>query len=156
MAKIRKENDITGSRIYIDGPIDEMTDFSIYQIDQEKEINIYFEEIGFINSLGVREWVKWISSAPQAKILLYNCPAIVIDQCNLFYNFFPANSQVMSFFVPFFSEKTGEEKKLLFTIGKDFDDMGNFNIPLLKDSQGNEMQLDVIQKKYFAFLKRKE
>jgi hypothetical protein len=59
--------------------------------------------------------------------------------------------QVDSFFVPFYSQTTGERQDFLVVRGKHFDEVA-VKVPELKDSQGNTMEADV-SANYFSFLK---
>ena len=60
----------------------------------------------------------------------------------------------MSFFVPYYSDEAGTEKTILFTHGKEYSDQGLQGAPEVKDEQGNSMEMDVVEAKYFKFLKK--
>jgi hypothetical protein len=61
---------------------------------------------------------------------------------------------VASFYVPYYSEETDERKDVLFMLGKEYTLDGNLKMPSIKDSKGNEMEIDVNQKTYFSFIKK--
>ncbi len=148
---IRQEN---GGKLEIKiiGIIDEDTDFQTCPIAEAKEIHLKLKDIKSINSCGIREWIKWLAQNPMAKTFWYECPKVIVDQINLVDGFLPPNSLVESFFVPYFNEESEEEKQMLFTRGKEFSD-SNLQSPEVKDSSGNLMEMDVIEAKYFKFLK---
>ena len=68
--------------------------------------------------------------------------------------FLPAQGRVNSFFVPFYSEESGGEKNVLFRSGQEFSDSGEIKVPSVKDDEGHEMEMDVVEAKYFKFLKK--
>lgn len=140
--------------IQLGGIIDEDMDFSLIKLDGAKSIEIDLDKIKSINSCGIREWIKWISELKNAQIYLKNCPKIIIDQINMVQGFLPPNGKVMSFYVPFFNDDYGTEKDVLFEYGKHYTEE-SVNIPDdVRDDQGNLMEIDVVESKFFKFLKR--
>ena len=67
--------------------------------------------------------------------------------------FLPDNGKVESFYVPYYCDATGAEKMVLFSEGKEFTG-ADVNPPedVKDDDTGDEMELDVIEAKYFKFL----
>ena len=43
---------------------------------------------------------------------------------------------------------------MLYNNGKEFNDLGLLQKPTVKDGQGKDMDMDVIERKYFKFLKK--
>ena len=101
-----------------------------------------------------REWIKWIGTASGAQVQYFDCPKIIVDQINMVQGFLPPQGRVESFYVPFYSDDTGSEKNVLFTFGKEYGDGGLTNIPEVKDDAGQAMEMDVVEAKYFKFLKK--
>lgn len=78
-----------------------------------------------------------------------------MNQLNLVAGFLPPKTEIESFFVPYYSEKTNEESLILFTKFLEYKSVdGNIKIsfPKVTDSQGNMMELDVLEENYFRFL----
>jgi hypothetical protein len=64
----------------------------------------------------------------------------------------PINGKVMSFYVPYFSDVTDAERNILFQYGKEFTE-GHLNLPeSIEDEEGNQMDIDVVESKYFRFI----
>jgi hypothetical protein len=81
------------------------------------------------------------------------CPKIIVDQINMVAGFLPPAAIIESFFVPYYAESSGAEKMVLFVKDKEFKD-GELHPPAsVKDDAGEEMEMDVIEAKYFKFLK---
>lgn len=140
--------------VQIVGTIDEDVDFSQFNLAGNKMIDIELTGLKSINSCGIREWIKWIGTAGDAKITFNNCPRVIVDQINMVDGFLPANGSVQSFFVPYYNDDSGAEKNVLFRYGTEFSENGVTPPESVKDDQGNEMEMDVIESKYFKFIKR--
>jgi anti-anti-sigma regulatory factor len=106
-----------------------------------------------INSVGIREWIKWTKTFPAGcKMTVRNCPKIVVDQINMVLGFLPSGTKVESFFVPYYSEASGNEKMVLFMNGREFKDGKVTPPPAVNDEGGEPMEMDVIETKYFKFV----
>ncbi len=139
--------------VSVSGVIDEDADFNPHALNGATDVVLELENVKSINSCGIREWIKWIGTAGPAKITYNKCPKIIVDQINMVQGFLPISGKVKSFFVPFYNDDSGEEKNVLFSHGKEYTDQGLGQAPLIKDSSGNEMEMDVVEAKYFKFLK---
>lgn len=141
-------------QLSVAGVIDEDADFAQLSINGAQEIRIDLNGVKSINSCGIREWIKWVGQVPQAKITYEMCPKVIVDQINMVDGFLPLNAHVTSFFVPYYNEETGSEKNVLFRDGQEY--KGNKLSPPAKvvDEQGQAMEMDVIESKYFKFLNR--
>jgi hypothetical protein len=112
------------------------------------------EGVKSINSVGIREWIKWVKSIPAGTPLaVRNTPKIVVDQINMISGFLPAKTVIESFYVPYYSEESSEEKMVLFQMGQHFNGAVVTAPTDIVDSAGNPMEMDVIAAKYFKFLK---
>jgi hypothetical protein len=137
---------------------------SIHDLPELKDIDaIVFLEIYLgpkvvFNSSGIRDWIRWLAPAStQANltIQLYECPESFIQLVNMISDFIPKNSEIISFYVPFYSEHTRETKRALLTRGHDFFEE-KYSLPEMKDKNGNLMEIDVDNGKFFRFLKPKQ
>jgi hypothetical protein len=142
-------------RVTLEGTIDEDFNFSNHNIVGAPRVDFYLAGVKSINSCGIREWIKWMQTInSNIGVYFYGCPKVIVDQINMVDGFLPNHGIVQSFYVPFFSEDTGDEKLILFKRGTEFTETG-FKIPEdIKDTSGKEMEMDVIEAKYFKFLKR--
>lgn len=142
--------------IEISGSIDEEVTLSSDVLQGAKALIFDFNGVKSINSCGIREWIKWLSPYPQTKVVYRRCPKIIVDQINMVDGFLPSTGKVESFYVPYYSDAAGEEKQILFSIGKEFDESGAIHLPnAVVDSKNEPMELDVIESKYFRFLQKK-
>ena len=142
-------------KISLHGHIDEDSNFSAVPTGSSAQLVIDFNGVTAINSCGIREWIKWLKTIPTNKEVVYqNCPKIIVDQANMVAGFVPENGKIQSFYVPYYCDSTDSEKMILFTEGKEFNGE-SVNPPqgIVDDETGEEMEMDVIEAKYFKFLK---
>lgn len=154
MAKFsfKKVEELTSVTFLFEGSIDES--FSSFSVKPHpnKMVKVDFEKVKSINSVGIRNWIQWISDVPGVKFTFQKCPVCIIEQINNVKGFATPTTIIESFFVPYYSEDTGEEKHELYLLGKDFQMGSAPNIKVLKDSTGKKMELDVYPQKYFKFI----
>jgi hypothetical protein len=136
------------------GVIDEDVDFTTYSLAGATQIDFYLGNIKSINSCGIREWIKWVGTAGNAVINYFECPKIIVDQINMVQGFLPVTGHVKSFYVPYYNDDSGSEKNILFTHGKEFTDTTLTPPAAIKDDEGNAMEMDVVEAKYFKFIKK--
>lgn len=137
----------------IQGNIDEDATFSPPDIGAFANVAIDLEKVTAINSVGIREWIKWVKAfPPNVQLSVRKCPKIVVDQINMVAGFLPQGTKVESFFVPYYSDASGSEKMVLFEEGREYKGGEVFAPAEVKDDSGELMEIDVIEAKYFKFL----
>ena len=150
--KINKSG--TEAEVSVSGVIDEDVDFAPHNLEGLTSVKLQLGQVKSINSCGIRDWIKWIGTAGSATVSYSECPKIIVDQINMVQGFLPVQGKVLSFCVPYYNDDSGAEKNVLFTFGKEFDDSGLKAAPEIKDDEGNVMEMDVVEAKYFKFLKK--
>lgn len=152
--EIKVEKAPNGGKVTVSGVIDEDADFNPHAIAGMGHVDFFLNDVKSINSCGIREWIKWVGTAGSAEIHYHQCPKMIVDQINMVQGFLPASGKVMSFYVPYFNEESGSEKNILFTYGKEYSEGGIKAPAEVKDDEGNPMEMDVVEAKYFKFLKK--
>lgn len=125
------------------------------EVNPQFDLNLDLKDLTSINSLGIRNFHSWIYSIECQRLRLFHCPRVFVNQLNLVDGFLPAKTEIESFFVPYFSERTGEETSVLFTKFLEFksaDGKIKLSFPKVTDAQGFPMEIDVIGEQYFRFL----
>jgi len=157
MSKFQSNLNRQGAKVIVQlgGIIDEDADFTTLSIQDAQEVHVDMDEIKSINSCGIREWIKWIGASGKSKIVYSKCPKVIVDQMNMVDGFLPQSATVESFYVPYYNEDSGSEKNVLFRYGVEYKD-GQVQFPTaVKDESGQPMEMDVIENKYFKFIKSK-
>lgn len=136
------------------GSISETISFP--DVDTTKKLIIDLKNVTSINSYGVKIWCQWMNKNKAIpSIELVNCPYTIVYNLSLVLSFTNDNTIITSFYVPFVNEESDESTQVLFTQGKDYQQDGFITMPIVKDSKGNAMELDVNPSTYFSFLKKK-
>ena len=156
MSKYEIKIDKAGStfKVNVTGVIDEDVDFNNFSLVGVAGIEMNLGSIKSINSCGIREWIKWIGTAGTTPVVYHECPKIIVDQINMVQGFLPAAGKVASFYVPYYNDESGAEKNVLFTHGKEYTDTTVAPPAEVKDDEGNPMEMDVVEAKYFKFIKK--
>lgn len=156
MAKheVKIEKSGTQYSVSVFGVIDEDVDFNNYSLAGATRIDLKLGNIKSINSCGIREWIKWIGTAGSAQVNYIECPKIIVDQINMVQGFLPTNGKIESFYVPYYNDESGSEKIVLFTLGKEYTETSLTPPTDIKDADGNPMEMDVVEAKYFKFIKK--
>lgn len=152
--EIKIEKNGATAKVAVTGVIDEDADFNPHSLSGVSHVDLFLGQVKGINSCGIREWIKWMGTAGSAVVQYHECPKLIVDQINMVQGFLPPQGRVMSFFVPYFNEDSGEEKNVLFQFGREYNENG-VNPPTdIKDESGQPMEMDVVESKYFKFLKK--
>lgn len=144
-----------GTTYLLSGSIDETFSLATGALPVVGEVTFNLKSIKSINSTGIREWIKLMQKMKAVKISFLECQKVFIDQVNMVQGFAPENSKIMSFYVPYFNETNETEKNVLFLHGEHYGDGKIKNLPKVVDEKGIEMELDVVEAKYFKFIKGK-
>jgi anti-anti-sigma regulatory factor len=138
----------------VKGSVDEDSNFTPPNLGSASRVVLDLNHVTAINSVGIREWIKWVKTMPASlQLSVRNCPKIIVDQINMVAGFLPAGTVIESFYVPYYADSSGNEKMVLFTNGKEFKGSDLFAPDVVKGEGGEEMEMDVIEAKYFKFLK---
>ena len=151
------------TRLQIDGAMDEHSDYSSIDAQFTDEVVIDFNNVEHINSTGIKHWVQWINKVsgdfPNLKFSFLNCPKPIVDQINMVDGFLPPKSVVRSFKVPYFCEVCDKDQICTFVLGREYDYRdGKLHLTIPDntcDRSDCEMEPDVVEQKYFRFLKGK-
>jgi hypothetical protein len=139
--------DVTTCKII--GTLDEDFAPSLFTISG-KTVIFDFNLLSSMNSCGIRDWIKFIDSLKNKRVVYECCPRILVDQMNMIKGFLPKGSSVRSVYAPFFS--SGDEKEIDVLLSMD-----GFSEEVLKNQlhpkTGVEIEFDDIPSQFFAFLR---
>jgi len=77
-----------------------------------QKLTIDFKGVGFINSLGIRRWLLWITELNDLEIELQNVTRPVLEQINLVEGFITSKTRVLSIVAPIFCDECDHEETL--------------------------------------------
>lgn len=109
--------------------------------------------ISLLNSLGVRNWILWLSSLDvEHDVMLINCSPAVVKQLNILEGFLNDRTKIETIFVPYFCEDCGFEENKLIEIPKARPAVQELSCPKC----GKGMELDMIESQFLAFIKKQQ
>jgi len=152
---ITSKEDPDSFTISIVGLINESFLQKSLRVPANKKVIIDFSKVTSINSLGIRHWIQWLRTYPNSKYIFHSCPQCVVEQMNSVVGFLPQHCTIESFFVPYYSEESGEEVQVLYKLNKDYFENKAVTPKEMYDSHGKKMELDTYPQKYFKFLSSK-
>ena len=155
MSRVEVKTTVEGKtlKVSFNGAIDETFSQVSGQIPKAETVEFNLHGLKSINSTGIREWIKYTQTLAGSTITFVNCPKVFIDQVNMVQGFAPDNSKILSFYVPYFNETNETEKNVLLVHGEHYGDGKIKSLPKVVDDKGVEMELDVVEAKYFKFIK---
>lgn len=142
--------------VKINGPIDENSQFPDLS-NKTGRIVLDLQWVKYINSIGIKMWIQWLGPiANNASVDFMNCPKPIVLQVNMVKNFLPAGGKVISFYIPTYCDACEHEDSILVNTTDDLEGSGEAtklkgNLPACTSCGGDEVELDVIPKKYFRF-----
>jgi hypothetical protein len=110
--------------------------------------------ISRINSLGVREWMRFAAAIPETvETLLERCPVVFVSQSNMIANFL-GRSRVVSFIAPYVCERCDSVADVLLVCAQENVAQLMKHAPARNcEKCGNALTFDELEESYFAFLK---
>lgn len=146
--------------VHLVGNIGERINLYGMPLEGIEEITIDFEKVNYINSIGVKNWIFWISRIPQKlKVHFTHCIPAIVNQLNSVIGFIPLTGIVESFYIPYTCDHCGWEDRIKAERGKSFEYPSPQNSPQYQASETipcpkcqAEMSLDILPMRYFNFL----
>jgi len=137
------------NNMYVSGPLNEDSSFPSTTSDSAKPLHLHLDEVSSINSTGIRQWLIWVNSQPEATWKLWGCPSHFINQLNIIDGFVPAKTRVRSLYIPYFSDETEEEAIVL--IDREAWEKDKTTLKAPNGTAGRPMEPDIIEQRYFKF-----
>lgn len=144
-------------KISLEGSIDEQSNFYQFNFPIATNVVIDLEKIITINTHGIKKWIDWTKELfSRSSLSLICCPPCIVDQINIIEGFLPPHAVIESFYVPYYSNKSHYEKRVLFERGKEFTN-DTLSLPdLVTSEQKEDLEIDVVEETYFSFLFKKK
>jgi hypothetical protein len=97
-------------RLSISGRVDEYARFPAVSEPAPGQIRLDLGQVWGLNSVGIREWARWLRSLPRACTVIYEqCPVPVVEQLNAAPGLLTANVRIDSFQMPYHCEHCNRE-----------------------------------------------
>ena len=141
-----------GQVTYIfNGDVDENFDHKKVPIVEHSTITLHLAELKTFNSVGIREWINFVSKLSSAGTLIFKeCSVPMIDQINMVPESL-GNGSVESFYAPYYCDCGQEINKLVVTNEYD-EQLKNSIAPSFECSNCHkELEFDALEESYFQF-----
>lgn len=143
----------TSYKVTLNGQIDENATL-VALVDQlDKPVELDLGLVSFINSMGVREWIRLLRSLSTQNIpvRLSRCSEAMIHQINMIVDAL-GHAEVVSFFAPYACNSCGFETSLVVDVEAHRAQLQELDAPDLPCPQCRErMQFSEIPERYLAF-----
>jgi anti-anti-sigma regulatory factor len=159
-----KKHEADGELILeISGMIDENSTFADVSVPESMPLVLDLSGIERLNSMGLMVWLEWMKTLGRKRMIkLRKCPPPVVDQISILRGFVPLGGVVESVQVPYVCGSCQNEELVLAVRGHDYveetaDRKEGLTVPVTKACPKcqEEMEIDVVPAKYFAFLRKR-
>jgi anti-anti-sigma regulatory factor len=144
----------TEDAIALDGVIDESSFLGELLPGGPGLLRLDLAGVTFINSLGVREWIRFLATAAQSgvKVELGRVSEPLIQQLNMIVAA-RGQAQVLSFFAPYACDACGREESLLIELAPHRARLARGEAPAARCPEcGADMAFNDFPQRYFLFL----
>jgi hypothetical protein len=147
--RIKRRSGFTAVELY--GIVDERADFSELAQQLSGVVVLELGSITRINSVGVREWIRFITGLPEVtELTLSHCSPAIVNQLNMIANF-RGPGRIRSFYAPYVCGDCDHEEDRL--IDLEADRPSAATLPTGRCPRcGQDMTLDDLAERYLAFL----
>jgi hypothetical protein len=151
--------DATARRIVLSGRLDETAPLAARaEAWAAAEVTIDTGGVVFINSIGVREWMRLLRglAGRTARVRLERCAEVIIEQINMIDDA-RGNAVVASFHAPYECSACGREASMLLDVAAHGAAMRRMEPPaMICPDCGQPMDLYELPEKFFSFLETAE
>ena len=144
----------TADGIALTGVIDESASLPELLPQTPGRLRIDLAGVTFINSLGVREWIRFLATAAQAGVAveLARVSEPLIQQLNMIVAA-RGQAEVLSFYAPYACDACGREESLLIDLAPNRAALARGEAPAAKCPEcGSAMAFNDFPQRYFLFL----
>lgn len=125
MTEFKQKTEGTKRFISISGPIDEQTRFPAPDVHGLDLLEVNCERVGWINSIGVSKWIRWMDSVMEANaslsIVFERVPSLMVKMAAVVDEFFASRSAVRSFYITYSCTVCDSQTSILFENTADLD-----------------------------------
>jgi hypothetical protein len=138
--------------VSLKGRLDEGSDLTEINTEGIQKLIIDFASLSVINSCGIREWIRFIESLGDLKIVYKNCGKMVVDQMSCIKDFTNENVTIENLDLPYHCSKCEIEHLEDCKVETIFID-GKIETPKVSCPKcSGEMDFDEVPEQYFNFL----
>lgn len=145
-------------RVALRGQIDENADLLPLAEGIEDRVRIDLAEVTFVNSLGLREWIRLLMALQErsVEVVLQRCSEPMVHQLSMVVAA-QTNAMVESFFCPFECDTCGHAASVCVDVGSNIEALRRLEVPPQPCPEcGAPMELNELPERYLLFLETAE
>lgn len=151
--KITEKPESSAIEIVFIGSVDEAFKFPAVDAKFSK-LFVDLDHVSYVSSFGVKNWVSWVATLPKTiEVEFSRARYSVISNVNSVHGFLPTKCKIKSLYAPFIDSNGNDSVEILLEEGKHFFQGGKLALPEIINSSGNKLEIDVVEAKFFRFLK---
>jgi anti-anti-sigma regulatory factor len=147
------------ARLALAGQIDEGAELDALLAElRAPRVVIDLARVSFINSVGVREWIRLLATLRErkAQVTLSRCSEVMVAQMNMIVEC-ARGAAIESFHVPYLCGGCGHEAAVCLEVAAHRDQLARRQVPAQPcPSCGGAMQIDELPERYLLFLAPEE
>lgn len=155
---VQVDRTATGCVVTLAGQIDDQAALEAVAaelpVERAGEVVIDLDGVRFINSIGVREWMRLLRGLVDrgARVVLERCAEVIIEQINMITDA-RGSAEVRSFHAPYQCPGCGLETSALLDVARHGDAMRRMEAPAVPCPDcGQAMELYEVPERFFTFL----
>jgi anti-anti-sigma regulatory factor len=140
--------------VTLSGEVDDQATLSDLTEQLAKKVTVDLGGVRFINSVGVREWIVFLSGLGDrgAKVTLRNCSEPMVHQMSMVVEA-RGQAEVESFHAPFLCDDCASERSMVLAVGPNLEALKSRKVPAQKCPDcGGTMHFDDFPNRYLLFL----
>lgn len=150
---ILREESKDRSEVIVTGKIDETFVRDRIPAPRTAKTILDVEGVTEFNSMGVREWIRWIQGLSKSVLVIRRASVAAIDQMNMIPEAM-GSGQVESFWAPYYCSCQDEESNILLQVSDHLESLSRSKAPeAICPKCGSRMEFDAVEESYFAFLR---
>jgi anti-anti-sigma regulatory factor len=142
------------STVSLTGEVDDQATLSDLAETLSGNLVIDLGGVRFINSVGVREWIVFLSALADkgCKVILRNCSEPMVHQMSMVVEA-RGSADVESFYAPFLCDDCAAERSLVLAVAPNLEALRSRKVPAQKCPDcGGTMRFDDFPNRYLLFL----
>jgi anti-anti-sigma regulatory factor len=141
-------------RVALRGQIDENAELQPLASDIDDRVRIDLAEVSFVNSLGLREWIRLLMALQErsVEVVLQRCSESMVHQMSMVVAA-QTHASVESFFCPFECDECGHAASVCIDVATNEEALRRLEVPPQPCPEcGAPMQLNELPERYLLFL----
>ena len=144
----------SGDRVVLNGQLDELAELAAFCERLGTNVIIDLEQVSFVNSIGLREWVRTLRALDQrgAQVTLSRCSEAVVHHMNMVLSA-RGRAAVESFHLPYHCDRCDRQVSVCLSVAEHLETFRHMQVPEQPCAGcGRAMEMSDLPETYLMFL----